>query len=131
MIGHVVYDAGALVAAAKNEQSFLYGHQQLLRNGIRPLVPAPVLAQAWVPGSTHAAMHRVIEGCEVVAFTESEARDVASLCRDSRIADVVDGFVALLALKNGCAPVVTSDEDDIRALLATKISATRIVIRRP
>lgn len=131
MIGYVIYDAGALVAADKNEQSFLYGHQQLLRNGFKPLIPAPVLAQAWLPGSKHATMHRVVEGCEVVAFTENEARDVASLCRDARITDVVDGFVALIALKKGCVPVVTSDVDDIRALMATKARAAAIVIRRP
>jgi hypothetical protein len=131
MSWHVVYDAGALVAADKNKLAFLAEHRVRLRNGITPLVPAPVLAQAWAPESKHATLHLVLKGCKVIAFTEEQAREVARLCRKAGIADVVDGLVALTALSHRLAPVVTSDVADIRALLAGEPGATKIVVRKP
>jgi len=129
--GVVIYDAGALIAADKNQRAFLRRHDEFIRKGIRPLLPAPVLSQAWGPGSRHAVLHRVLSGCTVIPFTEEAAPEVARLCRKAGSADVVDGFVALTALRNGRAPVITSDVDDIRALLSGEPGATRIVLRTP
>ncbi len=131
MSGVVVYDAGALIAADKNQWSFLRRHDEFLRAGIRPLLPAPVLSQAWAPGNKHAVLHRVLNGCTVVPYTDEATREVARLCRKAGSTDVVDGFVAFTALRNGRAPVITSDVDDIRALLSGEPGATRIVVRRP
>jgi hypothetical protein len=131
MSGFVIYDAGALVAADKNQKPFLVRHDELLSHEITPVIPAPVLAQAWVPGSRHATLHRVINGCEILAFTEDSARDVARLCRKAGRTDVVDGFVALAALNYEYAPVITSDVDDIRALLSAEPRAAKIIVRRP
>jgi hypothetical protein len=131
MSGFVIYDAGALVAAHRNERLFLRAHDLLLRSGVRPLLPAPVLSQVWLPGSKHAVLHRVLGGCTVMPFTEEAAREVARLCRNAGSTDVVDGFVALMALRNGSAPVITSDVDDIRVLLFGEPGAERIVVRRP
>jgi hypothetical protein len=129
--GFVIYDAGALIAADKNEKPFLVRHEELLAHDVTPVIPAPVLAQAWIPGSKHATLHRVVSGCEVLAFTEDDARDVARLCRRAGHADVVDGFVALAALNYASAPVITSDVDDIRALLSPEPSGARVVVRKP
>jgi hypothetical protein len=131
MSGLVVYDAGALVAADKNQRLFLRAHDLLIRDGVRPLLPAPVLSQVWLPGGKHTALHRVVSGCTVIPYTDEVAREVARLCRKAGCTDVVDGFVALTALRNGRAPVITSDVDDIRALLSGEPGATRIVVRRP
>lgn len=131
MSWHVVYDAGALGAADKNKLAFLAEHRVRLRNGITPLVPAPVLAQAWAPGNKHATLHLVLQGCKVIAFTEEHAREVARLCRKAGITDVVDGLVARTALSYRFAPVITSDVGDIQALLAGEPGAARIVVRKP
>ncbi len=80
MSGFVIYDAGALVAADKNARSFLVLHDELLSRDVTPVIPAPVLSQAWLPGSRHATLHRVVNGCEILSFTE-EAAHVARLCR--------------------------------------------------
>jgi hypothetical protein len=131
MSGFVIYDAGALVAADKNQWAFLRRHNELIRDGIKPLLPAPVLSQAWRPGSMHAILHRVLKGCKAIAFTEEAAREVARLCHKAGSTNVVDGFVAYTALRNGNAPVITSDVDDIRALLASEPGAARIMVRKP
>ena len=43
----IVYDAGALIAAEKNNRVFVAQHETLLAARVRPLVPAGVLAQVW------------------------------------------------------------------------------------
>jgi hypothetical protein len=131
MKAHVIYDAGALIAADKNQPAFMADHRIRLRRGIMPLVPAPVLSQVWAPGSKHATLHRVINGCDVLPYTEDEARDVAALCRNAGSCDVVDGFVAHAAIKHGHATIITSDVEDIRGLLAGKLSTARILVRKP
>jgi hypothetical protein len=131
MSGLVVYDAGALIAADKNQRLFLRAHDLLIRGGVRPLLPAPVLSQVWLPGGKHTVLNGVISGCTVIPFTDEAAREVARLCRKAGSTDVVDGFVAFTALRNGSAPVITSDVDDIRALLYGEPEATRIVVRKP
>lgn len=131
MSGLVIYDAGALVAADKNQRLFLRAHDLFLRDGVRPLLPAPVLSQVWLPGVKHAVLHRVVSGCTVIPYTDEAAREVARLCRKAGSTDVVDGFVAFTALRHGQAPVITSDVDDIRALLSGEPGSTRIVVRKP
>jgi hypothetical protein len=131
MSGFVIYDAGALVAADKNARSFLVLHDELLSRDVTPVIPAPVLSQAWLPGSRHATLHRVVNGCEILSFTEEAARDVARLCRQAGHTDVVDGFVALAAINYENAPVITSDVDDIRALLSGEPAAVKRVVRKP
>jgi hypothetical protein len=131
MSGLVVYDAGALIAADKNQRLFLRAHDLLIHDGVRPLLPAPVLSQVWLSGGKHAILHRVVSGCTVIPFTAQDAPEVARLCRKAGSTDVVDGFVAFTALRNGSAPVITSDIDVIAALLSGEPGATRIVVRRP
>jgi hypothetical protein len=96
-----------------------------------PGIPAPALSQAWAPGPRHIQMHRVIKGCDVLPYTNAEARDVAMLCRTAKSSDVVDGFVALAAIECSHATVITSDVDDIRGLLAGQPRSARIEVRRP
>jgi hypothetical protein len=127
----VVYDAGALVAADKNQKTFLARHDQLLRSGVRPVLPAPVLSQAWMPGGKNVQMNRVIKGCEVISFSEEHAREVGRLCRKAGTSDVVDGFVAYAALSHENVSVITSDVGDIRTLLSGEPRAGKIVIRKP
>ena len=131
MSDFVVYDAGALVAADKNQWKFLKDHDLLTALGKTPVLPAPVLAQAWLPGSRHANLHRVVKSCEIVSFTKDEAREVARLCRKAGSTDVVDGFVVYSALKYDKAAIVTSDVGDIKALLSGEPDAKAIVIRNP
>lgn len=126
-----VYDAGALVAADKNQWQFIKRHKLLIDAGDRPVLPAPVLAQAWLPGSRHATLHRVVNSCEIISFTKDEAREVARLCRKAKSADVVDGFVVYSALRYDNAAIVTSDVGDIKALLSGEPGEKAVVIRKP
>lgn len=120
----IVYDTGALVAGERNDRRLWALHDAALRRGISPVVPAGVLAQAW-RGGPQARLSRLLRGCTVAALDRSLARAVGSLCANAKTSDVVDASVVLLA-RSRLAAVVTSDESDIRHLMAAAGAALRI-----
>ena len=119
-----VYDAGALVAADRNERTMWADHRVRLESGIVPLAPAPVVAQVSRSGR-QAQLRRFLRGCDVVAFDEADAHSAGRLLGRSGTSDVVDAAVVLLALAHG-AEIVTDDREDIARLLATARSSLPI-----
>ena len=120
----VVYDAGALIAAERGERRVWAEHRVLLEEGLVPLVPAPVVAQA---SRTHkqVQMGRLLRGCEVVALDEAAAHRAGALLGKSRTSDVVDASVALLAIDHD-ASIVSDDTRDIARLLAAAHSKVTV-----
>jgi hypothetical protein len=110
----VAYDAGALLAAESEREAVWALHRRTLERGVHPVVPAPVLAQAW-RGGPQPMMSRLLKGCNVVPLSEGDARDVGSLLARSGTSDAVDAAVVLTAARDRRA-VVTSDPDDLRTL---------------
>lgn len=113
----VVYDAGALVAADRRDRGLWRLHDQLLERGALPLVPAPVLVQAWRNGSRQANLARLLKGVELLSLDGATARAAGRLCGAASTSDVTDAVVAVVACT---APtvLVTSDPDDLAHLLA-------------
>ena len=79
-------------------------------------VPAPVLAQAW-RGGRQARVARFVKlpEVEVSPFAYRDATEVGLLLAVSGTTDVVDGAVAVLALRHR-EGVVTSNPEDIARL---------------
>jgi hypothetical protein len=115
--GSVVYGSGALIALAdvRNRVAF-ERHRDRIIAGLRVLVPAVVAAQVVRNPATQARLMRVLRGCELIPFTDRHHVRVGRLMAESGTADVVDGFVALLAAQ-ARAFVVSSDPGDISLLL--------------
>lgn len=115
----VVYDAGALIAANRNDRRFAAIASVIGRAGIVPRVPATVLAQAWRKnGPRQANLARALKTCDIAGFLEQEARAAGELCGQSGTSDIVDASVVLLANRYRAA-IVTSDRGDIEALIAS------------
>jgi hypothetical protein len=112
---HLVYDAGALLAAERNDRKFLAMHKAALLGGRHVIVPAPVLTQAWRGGAGQAVLAKMLKGCEVLPTDEDIAKNAGVLLGLSRTADAVDAIVVATAMKL-TATVVTSDPKDLRAL---------------
>jgi hypothetical protein len=111
-----VYDAGVLVAAERGERSVWAEHRVRLEAGHVPFVPATVVAQV-SRAPNQAQLRRLLRGCEVVAFTETDAHQAGALLGKSRTTDVVDASVAALAVRSH-ADVISGDASDILRLLA-------------
>ena len=86
----IIYDTTVLIAAERGDRRMWSRHQGLLRLGTVPVVPAPVLAQAWRGGSRQALLARLLTGCEIEAMTEQSARAVGRLLGAAAHDDVVD-----------------------------------------
>jgi predicted nucleic acid-binding protein len=122
----VVYDAGALVAAGRNDRRFWLGHRIRLEAGVVPIVPAPVIAQV-SRSPRQAELRRLLLGCQVLALDESTAHAVGQLLGRSGTADIVAATVVVVAMAQQ-AEVVTADRGDISRLAAS--AGTRLVITR-
>lgn len=120
-----VYDAGALIAADRNDREFWADHRVRLEADVLPAVAAPVVAQ--VSRAPHQAqLRRLLRGCEVVAMTESDAHAAGALLGKAGASDVIDAVVVHLAVTRA-ADIVTSDRRDLRALLVAARSRLRLI----
>lgn len=114
--GGVVYDTGALLAAERHDDNMWNLHRRLLAQGVEPVVPSAVLAQAW-RGGPQAQLSRLLKGCVIEALAENAAREVGRLLAVNRTSDVVDAAVVVSAVSRTDL-VITSDPDDLAALAA-------------
>src|SRR5262245_23733129 len=113
---NVVYDAGMLMAADRNDRQAWADHRVRLELGLTPIVAAPVVAQT-SRSPRQAQLRRLLRGCEIVPFAPEEAHRVGSLLDASHTSDVVDAHVAILAFAHK-AMVITSDDGDLARLSA-------------
>ena len=113
-MGAITYDAGALVAAEHGRRALWALHRRALERGLRPTVPAGVLAQAW-RGGPQAELSRLLKGCRIEDLDQVRARAAGHACARAGTSDVIDATVVVGAAARGDL-VVTSDRDDIRRL---------------
>lgn len=111
----VVYDAGVLVAADRNERRAWAEHKVRLELGIALVVPAPVVAQV-SRSPQQAQLRRFLAGCAVAALGESEAHEAGRLLGKTKTSDVVDAVVVTTAVRRR-ATILTSDPADIGRLV--------------
>ena len=112
----LTYDAGALLAGESNARTFWALHRRVLERGLRPVVPAGVLGQAW-RGGPQAELSRLLKGCRIEDLDEARTRAAGEACGRSKTADVIDAAVVVGALARGDA-VVTSDPKDLKRIAA-------------
>ena len=110
----VTYDTGALVAAEANRREVWALHARALQRGVRPVVPAGVLGQAW-RGGPQAQLSRLLRGCRIENLDEKRSRTAGAACARAGTSDVIDASVVTGATVRDDL-VVTSDPDDMLAL---------------
>ncbi|HEY5882291.1 MAG TPA: hypothetical protein VIU11_25500 [Nakamurella sp.] len=112
----IVYDAGALIAAERGNRPMLALHTRMLQRRLRPVVPAPVLAQIW-RGGPQANVSRVLSGCRIEeGFTESESRRIGVWLARSGTNDVLDAHVVAIAARAPGSVIYTDDVDDLNRI---------------
>lgn len=111
----VTYDTGALVAAERNDRRMWALHAGFLAEEVVPVLPSPVLAEAWRGSPRQASLSRLLVMCAIEPMSEEQARRVGVLAGRARHDDIVDVAVVEGALRRQDA-VVTSDEGHIRRI---------------
>lgn len=107
-------DAGALIAAERDDRRFWAFWREAVTRGTDMTVPAVVIAQAW-SGARHARMARIIRACAVEPLDEPLAKDIGLLCASAEVTDIVDVAIVLGASRRG-DNVLTSDAGDLRRI---------------
>jgi hypothetical protein len=123
-VSTVLYDAGVLVAADKNDRRMWAEHKARLEFGVLPSVPSPVLAHV-NRSPPQVQLRRFLTGCSIVPVGDSEAHEAGHLLGKTRTTDVVDAFVVTVALRQN-AIILTSDPDVLRRLI--KASGREVTI---
>lgn len=110
----LTYDTGALIAAEKNERRMWGIHARALARGVRPVVPAGVLTEAY-RSSKQTNLTRLLVACVIEPLDGNTARTSGALLGQCSInVGAVDASVVEGALRRGDA-VVTSDPDHLAA----------------
>jgi predicted nucleic acid-binding protein len=113
-VNGVTYDTGALIAAERDSRSVWRLHRRMIERGMQPTLPTVVLGQAW-RGGPQARLSRLVNGCRIEPFTESQARAAGAALAASNGRDLVDAAVVVTALARGDL-IVTSDPDDLQRI---------------
>jgi hypothetical protein len=124
----VTYDSGALIAADRGERRMWARHRALLVRREVPTVPAAVVAQAWRGSGRQVLLARLLNGCDVEALDDAQAREVGALAARAGTADIIDACVVEGALRRRDL-VVSTDEGDLRSIAST--AGARLEIARP
>jgi hypothetical protein len=122
----IVYDAGVLVAAERDDRRVWADHRVRLEVGTVPTTTAPAVAQV-SRSARQVQLRRFLRGCAIAAFSPQQAGEVGELLGKAGASDVVDAHVVVVAAAAG-SPVLTSDPDDLRRLSSQL--PTPVVIRR-
>lgn len=121
----VTYDTGALIAAERNDRGMWALHAGFLAEEVAPVVPAPVLAEAWRGGPRQANVVRLLSMCTVEWMTDDQARAVGVLAGRSGHDDIVDVTVVEGAVRRGDG-VVTSNRQHIEKVSQAAGVALRV-----
>jgi hypothetical protein len=121
----VTYDTGALIAAERNDRRIWALHAAFLAEEVVPVVPAPVLAEAWRGGPRQASLARLLAMCDVEEMSVQQAQDVGVLAGKADHDDIVDVTVVEGAARRGDA-VVTANCSHIEKI--AEATGKRIVI---
>ena len=111
----LTYDSGALIAAERDGRRMWLLHKRVLARGVRPVVPAAVIAEVYRPGP-QANLTRLLAGCRVDLLDEAAAKAAGILLGKCSInPGAVDASVVEGALRRGDA-VVTGNASHLRTL---------------
>lgn len=124
----VTYDTGALIAADRGERRIWARHRALLMRREVPTVPAPVVAQSWRGTGRQALLTRLLNGYDVEALNDGQARSTGALAARAATTDIVDACVIEGALRRSDL-VVSSDPGDFQAIAAA--AGERVAIDHP
>jgi hypothetical protein len=124
-VAGVTYDTGVLIAGERNDRRMWALHMGFIAEEVVPVVPAPVLAEAWRGGPRQASLARMLAGCDIEPMTADQARHVGELAGRADHDDVVDVAVVEGAVRRDDDAIITSNESHIRKIVA----ATRQPIR--
>jgi hypothetical protein len=122
----LVLDAGALIAADRDDRELLAKLRVAERNGLDLRSNGAVIAEVWrEDGARQARLARLLKAVDVVAVDEIVGRQAGSLLGKSATDDPVDATVVAIAATGD--HILTGDARDIRTLVNASRRAVHVV----
>lgn len=122
----LVLDAGALIAADRDDRELFAKLRVAERNGLDLRSNGAVIAEVWrEDGGRQARLARLLKAVEVVAVDGALGRRAGALLGRSATEDPVDATVVAIAA--GGDHILTSDVRDIRRLVTASRRAVHVV----
>lgn len=113
----LILDAGALVAADRDDRAMMARLRASQRHGLELRTNAMVVAQVWRDShGRQVNLARLLQATDVRAVTQRDGRAAGELQAAASTADPVDATVVLMAARGD--RVLTSDPGDIARLAA-------------
>jgi len=113
-----VLDAGVLIAIDKRDRAVGAMLRVLQRDGVPVVTSSAIVAQAWRDPRRQVNLARLLTGVDIAALDDVAAKKVGELLRANGTSDLADAHLSLLVQPQD--RVLTSDEDEIKALLRTR-----------
>jgi len=127
--GRVILDSGAISALAEGNPRARAVLVRARREGRLVVIPAPVLTEVYTGRPDHARIDRVINAVDMqIETTPERAKQAGVLRARSGVLSVVDAIVVAEAVAALSAVIVTSDPDDIKALVDAAQATDRVAI---
>jgi len=125
-VAGVTYDTGALIAGERNDRRMWALHMGFIAEEVVPVVPAPVVAEAWRGGARQASLSRLLAGCHIEPMTAEQARSVGVLVGTAGHEDIVDVTVVEGALRRGDGVILTSNQSHIHKIVSSTGRSVRV-----
>jgi hypothetical protein len=114
----LILDAGALVAVARADRETIALIKQELLAGRAPRTHGGIVGQVWRGGSRRQVnLARLLPALEISGLDDALGRRAGVLLGRTRMSDVIDASVVLLAADGDF--ILTSDPDDLVPLAAS------------
>ena len=127
--GRVVLDSGGVSAIAHGSALARAVIIRARREGRLVVIPAPVLTEVYTGRRDHAHIDRVVnEVDQMIETTPERAKQAGVLRARSGVLDVVEAIVVAEAVSGLPAIVLTSDLDDINALVDAAGARDRVTV---
>ena len=109
-----ILDAGAFIALDRNDRSMWVRLKGLHLAGERPVTHGGVVGQVWRGGPRQARLATALAGTDVRSLDERLGRAAGELLGSTRMSDVVDAALVVLAADGD--EIITLDSDDLKRL---------------
>ena len=127
--GRVVLDSGGVSAIAQGSALARAVVIRARREGRLVVIPAPVLTEVYTGRRDHAHIDRVVNEVDrMIETTPERAKQAGVLRARSGVLDVVDAIVVAEAVSALPAIILTSDLDDINALVDAAGARDRVTV---
>lgn len=109
-----ILGAGALIGLERNDRSMWVRLKGLSNGGEVPVTHGGVVGQVWRGGPRQARLAAALEAIDVRPLDERLGRLAGELLAATRLSDVVDAALVVLALDGD--DIITLDSDDLGVL---------------